>query len=187
MKWIKSLFGKQEEIRQDVIISKDLSQESKQDMSIEQAQQVLNNAQRLVNELKWKNDAPQILPIAQQYLKELQAINTNFEDCKTPEQLESCKEQLLVILQWFVKQEQKYPDAPWLIQGTAVAMRNKVRIRYNELIYNLAKKYYGKSIIGFIDKSADNYEQTKIAISQEDGFDEEEVRDLRRALQLGQK
>ncbi len=145
----------------------------------------LSKARKLVNELRWKRVAHKILPIAQQYLKELQVINTNFEDCKTPEQLESCKEQLLVILQWFVKQEQEYPDAPWLIQGKSIAMLPKVRNRYNERIYDLAKRFYGKEVIGFIDKQADNYTQVENAIKQELEFDDEEVRSLRCALQLG--
>lgn len=145
----------------------------------------LNKARKLVNELKWKRVAPQILPIAEQYLKEIQTINNSLEQGNTPEQLESCKEQLLVLLQWFVKQEQEYPDAPWLIQGTAIAMLDKVRNRYNERIYDLAKRFYGKEIIGFVDKQAENYAQVVDAIRQELEFDSDDVRRLRCALYLG--
>lgn len=145
----------------------------------------LSKARKLVNELKWKRVAPQILPIAEQYLKEIQTINNNLEQGNTPEQLESYKEQLLVLLQWFVNQEQEYPDAPWLIQGTAIAMLPNVRNRYNERIYDLAKRFYGKEIIGFIDKQAENYIQVEDAIKQELEFDTENVRRLRRALYVG--
>lgn len=144
-----------------------------------------DKTQKLLNELKWKRVAPTMLPQATQILKELQHYNNILETALTPEILESSKEEILVYLQWFVKQEQEFPDAPWLIQDGALAMIGKVHNRYNELLYKFAKTMYGNSIVGFIDRQAANYDVIKEAFKQEQDFDDEEVRDLRKALYVG--
>lgn len=150
----------------------------------EKTKQLLEKSQQLINETRWKSVAPRIIPQAKQMLAELGYINSNFENALTPERLRDCREQILVFLQWFAEQERKYPGAPWLLQNGATVMIDKTRNRHNELLYQLAKKYYGKTIIVWIDKEAPNYPIIKEAIEQEDGFDDEELRDLRKALHI---
>lgn len=89
-------------------------------------------------------------------------------------------------MNWFRKEEKEYTDAPWLLSSGAENMVIKIHNRYNELLYKLAQKYYGKSIIGFIDEEASNFQTTKEYIEQEIAFDDEEVRDLRKALYIGE-
>lgn len=146
---------------------------------------LLERSQDLINEIRWKRVAPISIPKAKQMLEELQIINKDFEETLLPERLESCREQMLVYLQWFQKQEQLYPGAPWLLQNGANTMIDNTHNRHNELLYKLAQKYYGKSILGWLDKIASNYELIKEYIEQEIGFDDEEVRDLRKALHIG--
>lgn len=151
----------------------------------EETKQLLEKSQQLINETRWKRVAPRIIPQAKQMLAELGNINSNLETALTPERLRDCREQILVFLQWFEEQERKYPGAPWLLQNGAMVMIDKTRNRYNELLYQLAKKYYGKAVIVWIDKEAPNFPIIKDAIEQEDGFDDEELRDLRKALHIG--
>lgn len=151
----------------------------------EETKQLLEKSQQLINETRWKRVAPRIIPQAKQMLAELGNINSNLETALTPERLRDCREQILVFLQWFAEQERKYPGAPWLLQNGAMVMIDKTRNRYNELLYQLAKKYYGKAVIVWIDKEAPNFPIIKDAIEQEDGFDDEELRDLRKALHIG--
>lgn len=147
--------------------------------------ELINKTQRLINELKWKRVAITKIPYSKQILQQLDLRNKDFESALTPERLESCREQLLEFLNWFVKEEKDYPDAPWLLSGGANNMIAKVHNRHNELLYKIAKTLWGKGIIGFLDKRASNYSQVKEAIEKEDGFDDEEVRDLRKALYVG--
>lgn len=145
----------------------------------------MEKSQQLINEVRWKRVAPRIIPQAKQMLAELGRINSNLETALTPERLRDCREQIITFLRWFATQEQNFPGAPWLLKDGAMVMIANVRNRHNELLYQLAKRYYGKSIIGWVDKDADNYAIVKNAIEQEDGFDNEEVRDLRKALYIG--
>ncbi len=147
--------------------------------------ELINKTQRIINELKWKKVAVSKIPYSKQILQQLDLCNKDFEKALTPEKLESCKEQLLVLLNWFIKEEKDYPDAPWLLVGGASQMENKVYNRHNELLYKMAKTLWGKSVVGFLDKRASNYSLLKEAIEKEDGFDDEEIRDLRKAIHIG--
>lgn len=152
---------------------------------VEESKQEREKIQHLVNEARWKQVAHINIPQAKKMLGELQTVNKNFEETLLPERLEACREQILVYLQWFQKQDEAYPGAPWLLQNGTRTMIGNTHNRYNELLYKLAKKYYGKSVLGWIDKKASNYQIIKEHIEKEIGFDNEEVRDLRRALHIG--
>lgn len=149
-------------------------------------QKLLDDAQRLINELKWKNVASTRIPYVKMLIKELRITTDNFESALTPEMLTQYREQIIVLLNWFLDEEKKYPDAPWLFTHGASRVIGIAHNRYNELLYLLAKKYYGKSVINWIDEKASNYLQTKEAIEQEYEFDDEELRSLRRALDIGE-
>lgn len=96
MNWIKNLFRKKE--KKQAVVTTEVQTES----TIEHTQQILDNAHKLINELKWREVAQKNIPIAEKILKEIQTINNLFEQAKTPEQLESYKEQLLALLCWFI-------------------------------------------------------------------------------------
>lgn len=152
---------------------------------VEESKQARERIKQLANEERWSHDAHIKIPQAKKMLGELQTTNKNFEEALLPERLEACREQLLVYLQWFQRQDELYPGAPWLLQNGARTMIDNTHNRYNELLYKLAKRYYGKSVLGWIDKKASNYQVIKEHIEKEIGFDDEEVRDLRKALHIG--
>lgn len=79
-----------------------------------------------------------VLPLAEFRLKELQRHNKNLDNGLTPEILESSKENILVILEWFAKQERMYPGAPWLFSEGASSLIEDVRNQYNESLLKLA-------------------------------------------------
>lgn len=151
---------------------------------LEEARRLAEASRQLTNEARWGHDA-HIIRQAKKMLGELQTTNKNFEEALLPERLEACREQLLVYLRWFQKQDELYPGAPWLLQNGARTMIDKTHNRYNELLYKLAKRYYGKGVLGWIDKKASNYQVIKEHIEKEIGFDDEEVRELRKALRIG--
>lgn len=174
MNWIKKLFGKKE--KKQAVVTTEVQTES----TIEHTQQILDNAHKLINELKWREVAQKNIPIAEKILKEIQTINNLFEQAKTPEQLESYKEQLLALLCWFIQQEQEYPDAPWLLKGvgTATKMLSKVRSQYNSLLLNLAVNVYKEDLQGYIDLAATNGHLTRIEMGNALGFNGDIDEDL---------
>lgn len=174
MNWIKKLFGKKE--KKQAVVTTEVQTES----TIEHTQQILDNAHKLINELKWREVAQKNIPIAEKILKEIQTINNLFEQAKTPEQLESYKEQLLALLCWFIQQEKEYPDAPWLLKGvgTATKMLSKVRSQYNSLLLNLAVNVYKEDLQGYIDLAATNGHLTRIEMGNALGFNGDIDEDL---------
>lgn len=129
------------------------------DDSIEKSKELLGKTKRLIAELKWKTDAPRILPMAKFRLEEMRKYSKDMESALTPEILETCRANIINHLKWFAKQEMDYPGAPWLLDDGAVTLAKKTKNRYNELLYMLSVVEYGYEIKGFLDRSADNYLQ----------------------------
>lgn len=172
MTWFKKLFGKKE--KKQAVVTTEVPTGS----TIEQTQQILDNTHKLINELKWREAAQKNIPVAEKMLKEIQTINSLFEQAETPEQLESYKEQLLTLLYWFIKQEQEYPDAPWLLKGTATTMPSKVRSQYNSLLLNLAVNVYKEDLQDYIDLAAPNGHLTRVEMGNALGFNGDIDEDL---------
>lgn len=118
--------------------------------------------------------AEDCIPYATMLLQEIKAYNSKLEASPTPEILANNKEALLSLLPWFVEQEELYPGAPWLLVGGAVNMQDRVKCRYNELLYNFGEKGLNryKAIFPELVTEEARYEETEIIFST--------IEDLRR-------
>ena len=89
--------------------------------------------------------------MAESRLKYLKFENENMERRQTPEIISNSKNNIEEHLFWFIEQERKFPNAPWLLVGRATNMLSQLKNRHNELLYLLCK---------------DNFEEYKILIKE---------------------
>ncbi len=177
MKWVKGLFNVQ-------------SEENNKSQSIEDANRQLAELRNKVKTIKQTvrnvtitEAAEYCLPMANFRLEELRKYNAKLESSPTPEILTFCLANMEANIAWFAEQEELYPNAPWLMVGGAKPMLDKVKCRYNELLYGLAETSFNRykivvkeliteearteeteiifseieSLRGFVDTAASNY------------------------------
>lgn len=162
MKFINRLFNVQ-------------SEENNKSQSIEDANQQLAELRNKVKTIKQSvrnititEAAEYCLPMANFRLEELRKYNTKLESSPTPEILTSCLANMEANIAWFAEQEELYPNAPWLMVGGAKPMLDKVKCRYNELLYGLAETSFNryKIVVKELITEEARTEETEIMFSQ---------------------
>lgn len=162
MKWVKRLFSAK-------------SGANNKSQSIEEANRQLAELRDRVRTIKQSvrniaitEAAEYCLPMANLRLDELRKYNAKLESSPTPEILTSCLANMEANIAWFAEQEELYPNAPWLMVGGAKSMLDKVKCRYNELLYGLAKTSFDryKIVINELITEDTKTEETEIMFSQ---------------------
>ena len=162
MKWVKRLFSVK-------------SEANNKSQSIEEANRQLAELRDRVRTIKQSvrniaitEAAEYCLPMANLRLDELRKYNAKLESSPTPEILTSCLANMEANIAWFAEQEELYPNAPWLMAGGAKSMLDKVKCRYNELLYGLAKTSFDryKIVINELITEDTKTEETEIMFSQ---------------------
>lgn len=135
-------------------------------ISIEESLELIENTKALINELRWKAVAKEVIPIAEFRATELQRLCGLLLTAETPFILNSSKEQAVGHLKWFQEEAEEHPDAPWLIKNPHW-MTGEIRDLYNKGLYRLAERdLIGNSfedekwiseVRSYIDKEAPNY------------------------------
>jgi tetratricopeptide (TPR) repeat protein len=126
-------------------IQKDTTEISVEDSKkiLEDAHKTIENVKNLVEEYKIQTESEYTIPIVNYRLDELKKLNQTFETAEEPLILESCKSNMIVHVEWFVKEEKKYSnEPPWQMVGGAVNMIEKIKIRYNERLYMVVKESF---------------------------------------------
>lgn len=162
MKWVKRLFNVQ-------------SEENNKSQSIEDANRQLAELRNKVKTIKQTvrnvtitEAAEYCLPMANFRLEELRKYNAKLESSPTPEILTFCLANMEANIAWFAEQEELYPNAPWLIVGGAKPMLDKVKCRYNELLYGLAETSFNryKIVVKELITEEARTEETEIIFSE---------------------
>lgn len=150
MRFLTNIFGKKKELQDtENICNKD------DEVTIEECNNRLNEIKKTLVEVRENNKkiaedvrinkiAKTAIPMANYRLDELRKYNTQMESATTPEILSNSKGIIDLHVLWFVEQEELYPNAPWLMVGGANNMLDRVRCRYNELLYGLAESEFNR-------------------------------------------
>ena len=139
------IFGKGKNTNNDIEVSQEISLENSQQKLTEiqeKVAEIRKNNERIKQDLRIKEAAVSAIPLAEYHLNELTKYNHTLETAKLPEILSSCENNIKQLLEWFVLQENEYPNATWLLVGGASNMIKKVENRYNEMLLRLAKENF---------------------------------------------
>jgi hypothetical protein len=109
---------------------------------LEDVKNSVEEVRKTVNSFKIQSAAIESIPMCNYHLDELKKLNNTLETNKEPTILESCMRNMIVHITWFVEQENEYPNAPWNMVGGALDMIEKVKNRYNEILYLIVKELF---------------------------------------------